>query len=275
MGIISSKDNKYIKYIKNLLSKSNTREKERSFVVEGIKLVNEALEYAEVLDVVCAESLYNEVNSETFSRALLKDNPLLTSRIKTKALIVTDSIFKSISETITPQGVLAVVKMPSYTINSDFLEKAYKKTGYLKLLILENIKDPGNIGTMIRTGEAAGITAIIINKGSADIFNPKVVRSTMGSIFRVPFIYVDDLKKEIKELKKHNIRLYATHLKGENGYKDIKYSNKAGILIGNEARGLSDEITALSDVYVKIPMHGRVESLNASIAAALIMYEVG
>lgn len=113
-----------------------------------------------------------------------------------------------------------------------------------------------------------------MSKGTVDIFNPKTVRSTMGSVFRLPFCYTENLKEAIKKLKELNISFYATHLKGEKSYKDIKYSNKSAILIGNEARGLSDELAELADVYVIIPMQGKVESLNAAIAAALMMYEV-
>ena len=113
-----------------------------------------------------------------------------------------------------------------------------------------------------------------MGKGTVDIFNPKVVRSTMGSIFRLPFAYVEDLKETIRELKKQGISFYATHLKGEKSYKDIKYSDRSAILVGNEARGLSDEVADLADTYVLIPMQGKVESLNAAVAAALMMYEV-
>ena len=179
------------------------------------------------------------------------------------------------SETITPQGVLAVVGMPCYRLlDEDYLDKIYSKTGKIKLLILEDTSDPGNLGTIMRTAEAAGVTGVIMTKGTVDIFNPKVVRSTMGSIFRLPFAYVEDLKEVIKELKKEGISFYATHLKGEKSYKAIKYSDRSAILIGNEARGLSDEVADLADTYVLIPMQGRVESLNAAVAAALMMYEV-
>ena len=113
-----------------------------------------------------------------------------------------------------------------------------------------------------------------MGKGTVDIFNPKVVRSTMGSIFRLPFTYVEDLKETIQKLKTQGISFYATHLKGKKSYKDIKYSDSSAILVGNEARGLSDEVADLADTYVLIPMQGKVESLNAAVAAALMMYEV-
>ena len=126
----------------------------------------------------------------------------------------------------------------------------------------------------MRTAEAAGVTGVIMGRGTVDIFNPKAVRSTMGSIFRLPFIYVEDVREAIRELKKYGISFYAAHLKGKQSYKDVKYSDKAGILIGNEARGLSPETAELADIYIIIPMQGKVESLNAAVAAALMMYEI-
>ena len=279
MEIISSKDNKRIKYIRSLLEKGNIRKKNHQFVVEGIKLVDEALEYGKVLEVVCAESLYDEIISGDLSgnRLLAENDKNITNYVKkgSSLLVVSDTVFKSMSETKTPQGILAVVEMPDYgLLDKGFLEQAYTKNGKIKLLVLEDTADPGNLGTIMRTAEAAGVTGVIMGKGTVDIFNPKVVRSTMGSIFRLPFAYVEDLKETIKELKTQGISFYATHLKGEKSYKDIKYSDMSAILVGNEARGLSDEVADLADTYVLIPMQGKVESLNAAVAAALMMYEV-
>ena len=279
MEIISSKDNKRIKYIRSLLEKGNIRKKNHQFVVEGIKLVDEALEYGKVLEVVCAESLYNELISGDLSgnRLLAENDKNITNYVKkgSSLLVVSDTVFKSMSETKTPQGILAVAEMPDYRLlDKGFLEQAYTKNGKIKLLVLEDTADPGNLGTIMRTAEAAGVTGVIMGKGTVDIFNPKVVRSTMGSIFRLPFAYEEDLKETIKELKKQGISFYATHLKGEKSYKDIKYSDRSAIIVGNEARGLSDEVADLADTYVLIPMQGKVESLNAAVAAALMMYEV-
>ena len=279
MEIISSKDNKKIKYIRGLMEKGSIRKKNRQFVVEGIKLVDEALKYGDVSEIVITESLYAEIVSGDLS-----DNALLAENGKNvikyvgnsrSIIVVLDAVFNSVSETITPQGVLAVVGMPCYRLlDEDYLDKIYSKTGKIKLLILEDTSDPGNLGTIMRTAEAAGVTGVIMTKGTVDIFNPKVVRSTMGSIFRLPFAYVEDLKEVIKELKKSGISFYAAHLKGEKSYKAIQYSDRSAILIGNEARGLSDEVADLADTYVIIPMQGKVESLNAAVAAALMMYEV-
>ena len=279
MEIISSKDNKKIRYIRSLLEKGNIRKKSKAFVVEGIKLVDEALEYGKVFEVVCSESLYGEIISGDLSgnRLLAENDKNITNYVKkgSSLLVVSDMVFKSMSETKTPQGILAVVEMPDYgLLDKGFLEQAYTKNGKIKLLVLEDTADPGNLGTIMRTAEAAGVTGVIMGKGTVDIFNPKVVRSTMGSIFRLPFVYVEDVKATIKELKKMGISFYAAHLKGKKSYKDIKYSDKSAILVGNEARGLSNEVAELADNYVIIPMSGKVESLNAAVAAALMMYEV-
>ena len=279
MEIISSKDNKKIRYIRSLLEKGNIRKKSKAFVAEGIKLVDEALEYGKVLEVVCSESLYDEIISGDLSgnRLLAENDKNITNYVKkgSSLLVVSDMVFKSMSETKTPQGILAVVEMPDYgLLDKGFLEQAYTKNGKIKLLVLEDTADPGNLGTIMRTAEAAGVTGVIMGKGTVDIFNPKVVRSTMGSIFRLPFVYVEDVKATIKELKKMGISFYAAHLKGKKSYKDIKYSDKSAILVGNEARGLSNEVAEFADNYVIIPMSGKVESLNAAVAAALMMYEV-
>ena len=279
MEIISSKDNKKIKYIRSLMEKGSIRKKDKAFVVEGIKLTDEALEYGKVLEVVCSESLYDEIKSGDLSvnRLLAENDKNITNYVKkgSSLLVVSDTVFKSLSETKTPQGILAVAEMPDYRLlDKGFLEQAYTKNGKIKLLVLEDTADPGNLGTIMRTAEAAGVTGVIMGKGTVDIFNPKVVRSTMGSIFRLPFAYEEDLKETIKELKKQGISFYATHLKGEKSYKDIKYSDRSAILVGNEARGLSYDVADLADTYVLIPMQGKVESLNAAVAAALMMYEV-
>jgi TrmH family RNA methyltransferase len=141
------------------------------------------------------------------------------------------------------------------------------------LMILESIQDPGNLGTIIRAGEGAGITGVIMDDATADIYNPKVIRSTMGSVCRVPFVYTSDLKGTLKNLKAQGVRLYAAHLEGRNNYEKEDYTVDTGFLIGNEGNGLTEETSALADALVKIPMMGKVESLNAAVAASILMFE--
>ena len=141
------------------------------------------------------------------------------------------------------------------------------------LLLLESVQDPGNLGTMVRTGEGAGITGVIMNRTTVDLFNPKTIRSTMGSIYRVPYVIADDFVATLQELKAKGVSLYAAHLKGEKQYDAFDYTEPTGFMIGNEGNGLSDEVADAADTYIRIPMEGQVESLNAAISASLLMYE--
>ena len=142
------------------------------------------------------------------------------------------------------------------------------------LMILEDLQDPGNLGTIIRTGEGAGITGVILSRTSVDVFNPKVIRSTMGSVYRVPVLYVDSIEKEVLSvLKTHGITTYAAHLKGKNNYDQEDYGKGTAFFIGNEGNGLTDSLTACADTLIKIPMEGQVESLNAAVAASILMFE--
>lgn len=181
--------------------------------------------------------------------------------------VVSDSVFKAVSDTQTPQGILCLVKKPEYELSQ--LLRGDKT----HLLVLESIQDPGNLGTMLRTGEGAGISGVIMNQTTVDLFNPKTIRSTMGSIYRVPFFVTKDLEETIGDLKKQGIKVYAAHLKGTMSYDEPNYKGPTAFMIGNEGNGLSDAIADLSDTYIRIPMEGQVESLNAAISATLLMYE--
>lgn len=181
--------------------------------------------------------------------------------------LVSAKVFREMSDTQTPQGILAVVKQR----HSALSELVNGKNAHL--LLLEDIQDPGNLGTMLRAGEGAGITGVVMSKGCVDIYNPKVIRSTMGSIYRVPFVYTEDFHGAIHEIKK-NCKVYAAHLKGEYYYDKGDYTGATAMIIGNEAKGIREETAALADTLIKIPMEGQVESLNAAVAASILMYEV-
>lgn len=127
---------------------------------------------------------------------------------------------------------------------------------------------------MVRTGEGAGITGILMSPETADIYNPKTIRSTMGSIYRVPILYAEDFRRTVRDLKKKKISVYAAHLKGTAFYDEKDYTGPSAFLIGNEGNGLTDETAALATDYIRIPMSGQVESLNAAVAASILMYEV-
>ncbi|MBE5935999.1 MAG: RNA methyltransferase [Lachnospiraceae bacterium] len=254
--MISSSSNKQIKYVLQLQQKSKLRHENKQFVVEGIKMYNE-IPSDKVIMTFVKESFYND----NFQKMI--NNKVCNYEI------VSDKVFDGMSQTKTPQGILAIVKQPEY----NFDEIIKKDTS--KLLFLEDIRDPGNIGTMIRTAEGAGFDGIVLSKESVDMFNPKVVRSTMGAIYRVPFIYEDNFVDAIKnKYIAAGYDLYAAHLEGAVSYTTIDYCKKTGIIIGNEANGISDKVVDIAQNMIKIPMEGQVESLNAAVSAALIMYEV-
>lgn len=249
--MIQSSSSKQIKYLNSLQNKAKVRNEMKQFVVEGERITKEIPE----------DMLVSMYVSESYEKQ--------SSSIPFKEYeVVADNIFKGVSQTITPQGIMAIAKQPQYSLE-DMLGEG-KKT----LIFLEDIRDPGNLGTIIRAAEGADVDGIVMSKGTVDVFNPKVIRSTMGAIYRMPFVYVDDMLETIKCAKDKGIVFFAAHLKGESDYAAIKYPNRSAVIIGNEANGISDLIANEADELVKIPMTGRVESLNASIAASVFMYEI-
>lgn len=240
-----------------LQKKSKARNEQSAFVIEGIKMFEESRDGGNLIKAYFSESFYQE--------KMISDPDYFTSY---PYEVITDSVFKEIADTLTPQGVLAIVKKPEYSLESMLTPSS------ASLVLLEDIRDPGNLGTIVRTAEAAGVTGIILSKTSVDMYNPKVIRSTMGAIYRTPFIYVEDFTETLKLLKENGVSIYAAHLSGKCYYDEVNYTGKSAIMIGNEANGLTDESTNLATQYIKIPMEGKVESLNAAIAASLLMYEM-
>ncbi len=247
--MITTNQNKQVKRILKLKKSARERRKEKLFIVEGIRMFEEIPEDRLYKTYVTEEFL--EAHRELFQ----KKNPELVS----------SQIMKELSDTMTPQGVLALVKIREF-----HMEQLARNDALL--LVLENLQDPGNLGTILRTGEGAGVTGIIMSRDTVDIYNPKVIRSTMGSIFRVPFVYADDMNEVIRFLKKNQITTYAAHLDGTN-YTKEDYNKGTAFFIGNEGNGLSRELTRAADHMIRIPMNGKVESLNAAMAAGLLMYE--
>ena len=250
--MITSTSNPQVKNLQQLGRKAKLRNEQDVFLVEGTKMYLEA-PAERIRKVYLSQSLYEE-KGESFVKGHDVE-------------ILEDRVFAAACDTKTPQGVLCMVQQYHYR-----LEDLLKKKNPL-LMILENLQDPGNLGTMIRTGEGAGITGVIMNNQTVDIFNPKTIRATMGSIFRVPFVYVPDLAPVLEQMHAKGIHTYAAHLKGQEYYDSFSFREPTAFLIGNEGNGLSKEISDQAGQYLKIPMEGRVESLNASIAAALLMYE--
>lgn len=255
--MITAKSNSQMKYISQLLKKKSAREEDRVFVCEGKKMFFEVLRQAPELLVKAYWSVRGLASLEAEEAELLNACPYEE---------VADDVLDSVAETVTPQGVLAIVRMPVRTID----EMIDSGKG---LLLLETLQDPGNLGTILRTAEAAGIGGVILSSDSVDAYGPKVVRATMGAIFRVPFLYAEHFTEVLSILKLRGIRLYAAHLKGSVPYDEPDYAGRYAIMIGNEGNGLTDEATELADVRVRIPMEGKAESLNAAVAAAILMYQ--
>ena len=243
--IITSKDNEIIKNIKKLKEKKYRLD---TYIVEGIKMVKEAI---------------NE-NQEIALIAIREDFKIDFDTKKIKIVTISNKIFNDISDVKTPQGILAVIKKNQNNqieTNSDYI------------LALDSLQDPGNMGTIIRTADSANINQIIINKTTVDPYSPKVIRSTMGAIYRTNIIEVEDLKATLKEMKSKGFQIITTDLKATQSIYDINYNNKTVVVIGNEANGVSQEILQTADKKVIIPMLGKTESLNASIAASIMIYE--
>lgn len=251
--MITATSNKRIKWLVSLSEKAKERRKEGVFLVEGAKMFEEAQE--------------EYIREVYVSESYIEKNGVSDKLSKTGYETVSDEVFKKISDTKTPQGILCVMKQYQYT-----LEELLQKENPV-FVLLEDIQDPGNLGTILRTGEGAGIDGVIMTKDTVDIYNPKTIRATMGSVYRMPFLYVDSLAEVIKSLQKKGIAVYAAHLDGKEYYDSFDFKKGSAFLIGNEGNGLKKETADLADAYLKIPMEGKVESLNAAIATSLLMYE--
>ena len=244
--MITSTSNKQVKHIVQLQKKAKLRNQENVFVVEGPKMVAETP--PELLqELYISESFFDKWQGP-------------------KGEIVSDAVMRVMSDTTTPQGVLAVVQKPHYHLTQLLQSPAH-------LLLVEGVQDPGNLGTMFRTGEGAGVTGIVMHKTTVDLFHPKTVRSTMGSIYRVPFVVAEDWEHTVAEISGAGVTLFAAHLGGTKMYDAFDYTKSCGFFVGNEGNCLTEATTAMADELLRIPMEGRLESLNAAMAAGILMYE--
>lgn len=252
--MITSTSNPQVKRLIQLQRKSKARNEENVFVVEGLRMFAEVPK-DRVEKVYVSETFYNKKKQEFDFRNFPVE-------------ILSDSVFKHVSDTQTPQGVLCIVKQKKYDVDSLLsIENPH-------FVVLDNLQDPGNLGTIVRTAEGAGVDAVFMSKDCVDIYNPKTIRSTMGSIYRMPAIYIEDTVKLLELFEEKGIKSYAAHLEGKNSYDKEDYRNGTAILIGNEGNGLREEVSEKADIRVRIPMEGQVESLNAAIAASILMFEV-
>ena len=220
--MITSVNNGQVKNIIQLNQKTKARREQGLFVAEGRKMFGEAPR--------------DWISKVYVSEALSGDAELMAQVEKLPYEIVTDSVFAQMSDTLTPQGVLTVVRQYHYTKEELMGEKEHPL-----FLVLEDLQDPGNAGTILRTGEGAGVSGVLLTKTCVDITNPKVIRSTMGSVYRMPFLYVESVVSLAQELKDRNIRTFAAHLHGKNSYDQESYTGGTAFLIGNEGKGLTDE----------------------------------
>jgi len=234
-----------LKLVKSLKTKKG-RDEHGLFIIEGAKLVAEIPPNWRVCAYICAES-YSHKPSE--------------------AIIVSDSRFASLSDTVTPQGIMAVCEKQEFKLADIASDNPFILRG-------ETLSDPGNIGTLIRTAAAAGADGVILSNGSGDIYNPKTIRAAAGASLRIPIIEKADLNAIIPILQKRKINVLAAHINGEVSPYGINLKQGCAIVVGNEAHGLSEEVSALADVRVKLPMARDVESLNASVAGGILIYEV-
>lgn len=252
--MITSASNKKVKDIIQLTQKAKERRVRDLFVVEGTKMFLEAP--TERIEQVFVSSAF-----------LLNAGEMILNKLhETDYEEVADDVFKKMSDTQTPQGILCTIKQFHYQFEDLFQEKGL-------YILLESLQDPGNLGTIFRTAEGAGINGIIMSSDTVDLYNPKTIRSTMGSIYRMPHLYTEDLLQMISKLKEQGITVYAAHLKGERYYDAFDYQKGSAFLIGNEGNGLKKETAEKASTYLKIPMEGKLESLNAAVSAAILMYE--
>lgn len=256
--MITSLQNKAVKEAAALLGKKKERDRRGLFVVEGIKLFDEA-PTERIAQVYLAQSARTQLMAQYEEK--LKKLP---------CEVVSDEVFAKMSDTVTPQGILCLVRQFTYNIEEMLSQKEEK---HLLFILLEDLQDPGNLGTIFRTAEAAGANGIIMSSGTADLYNPKTIRSTMGSVYRVPFFYTEDLPSAAATLKSRGVRIMAAHLSGRKEYDACDYREGTAFLIGNEGRGLREETAALADERIRLPMEGQVESLNAAVASSILLYE--
>ena len=273
--VITARNNPRVKELAELVKSAAARRERGLFVVEGPRMAAEVPD-GQLAELWVSESFLEKTEKEAAAQGgsapaggpqsdAARGIETLVRTAQSRGILVTvsDDVFAKISDTKTPQGVAAVVRMAPYRPEDIF-------TGG-PVLILENIQDPGNLGTMLRTAEGAGAGGVIMDSATADAYNPKVVRGTMGALFRVPHL-VMDVPGAVAAAKAAGYEVFAAHLKGENDYTKTRYA-RAAFLIGNEGNGLTDAAAALADRYVRIPMEGRLESLNAAVAASLLLYE--
>lgn len=255
MQKITSKDNSLIKHIKKLKEKKY-RNEYNEYIVEGAKIISEAIkEKAKIKQIILCDGCEKDE---------LIERHLKYELAKYECIYVPQNIFKMLTDVENPQGVLAVVEKSNNQNNVNCDEDI--------IVVLDDVQDPGNVGTILRTIDSVGVKQVLVSKGTADIYNSKVIRSTMGAIFRVNVIECEDLRQTLKDLKEKDYKITVTALDAKKTIYDIDYKKRI-IVVGNEANGVSKDIQKLANDKIIIPMLGNTESLNVSIATGVVLYE--
>jgi TrmH family RNA methyltransferase len=249
-----------LKELSKLKTKKGRYEQGR-FLIEGLRLCEAAADSFWSIESALFTSSFEE---KTRGKKLLKK----LQRLAVRMIPVKNLDLTKLSDTVTAPGIMCVVKTTHYQI-----EDLWKKN--LKLIIaLDGVRDPGNVGTLIRTADAFDADGVILSDDTVELYNPKLVRSTMGSIFHLAIFDEVDLKKAIPESKKKRFRIVGTDVKEGKSLEKLDYSEKICLLLGSEAEGLNKDLLKFSDEIVHIPIYGRAESLNVAVAGGILLYEI-
>lgn len=273
MNVITSPDNRIYKGASQLKLKKY-RDEQNQYLIEGTNLIREVLAEGGTIETLIYSEDYGRhtvgPENETASEALTvaKEAELEATRAGAAIIVLTSQLFRKLSDTETPQGIMAVVKKKKYS-EAEF----FGNTSTTNLIVLDRLQDPGNIGTILRTADAAGYMGAILLKGTADIYSPKIVRAAAGSLFRLPVFMTETPEQTIRLLRNYNKKMICTTLETDHYYYDVNLAQDTAVIIGNEGNGVCREFLIESDLQVKIPMEGTIESLNAAVAAGILMYE--
>lgn len=266
---ITSATNPRIKAIKKLAQKRE-RDREGLFVIEGFHLVEEAIKHQGKIDTILYTASADEAQLNCIEQALIHhyQHPHIAS---IEMILVTDSILTTLSNTPAPQGIIAILKQPKIAIES--LLGNHPERALPHLLLLDNVQDPGNVGTMIRTAEAAGFKGIILGEGCADLYNDKTIRATQGALFQLPIIKAE-LESLLFILHEAGYESWVTTLEQATFYSELAKPQKCALIMGNEGQGVDPKLQKIATTKVKIPMLGQAESLNVGIAAGILIYDL-
>lgn len=253
METITSNNNGQIKYLMRLMGQSSFRRREETFILEGKTLVY--------------DSLGEDLKKIFVSRTYYNDNKDELTNLLPKLVVVDDDIISKVSDTKNSQGIFATARMKTKD-----MDEILSVTD--RLLVIDRVMDPGNLGTIFRTAEAAGVDAILVGKGTVDIYNPKVVRSSMSSLLRQKISFYEDPIDLCDKLRAKGFKVIVSVLEGAECYREVDYPKKLALVIGNEAQGVDRGFVERADLKVYIDMQGQIESLNVSVAAAILLYEI-